>query len=291
MVETEALLGNEIWLREHGATSDQDFEYLHRMKSQGKSTVLLALNNTKLISSSPRDSFSVVAAFAISDRIRPEAPSVISQLHRQGIETWMISGDNEITAQAVARFVGIPSENVIAGVLPKQKAEKIGWLQSLPRRNIKKHKYRLSEKEKRKVVAMVGDGINDAPALTAADVGIAMGSGSDIALSSADFVLLTSNLQTLLILTDLSRKVFRRIKFNFAWATVYNLITIPIAAGAIYPARHATLSPIWASLAMALSSTSVVCSSLLLRLYSPPQFKDGATVSEIATTEKNYVVA
>jgi Cu+-exporting ATPase len=122
-IETRALLGNETWLREHGATADQDSEQLHRMKLQGKSTVVLALDNAEMdtTSSSPRSKFSVVAIFAISDRIRPEAPSVISQLHEQGIETWMISGDNAITAQAVARSVGIPSENVIAGVLPQQK--------------------------------------------------------------------------------------------------------------------------------------------------------------------------
>ena len=123
ITETRALLGNETWLREHGATADQDFDQLHRMKLQGKSTVLLALDNTEIdtASSSPRGSFSIVAIFAISDRIRPEAPAVISQLHVQEIETWMISGDNEITAQSVARSVGIPSENVIAGVLPQQK--------------------------------------------------------------------------------------------------------------------------------------------------------------------------
>jgi Cu+-exporting ATPase len=123
ITETRALLGNETWLREHGATADQDFEQLHRMKLQGNSTVLLALDNTEIdsASSSPRGNFSIAAIFAISDRIRPEAPSVISQLHEQEIETWMISGDNEITAQTVARSVGIPSENVIAGVLPQQK--------------------------------------------------------------------------------------------------------------------------------------------------------------------------
>jgi Cu+-exporting ATPase len=111
------------WLREHGARADgQDYK-MQRLNLQGKSTVLLALDNTEIdmTSSSPRGKFSIVAVFAISDRIRPEATSVISQLHVQDIETWMISGDNEITAQAVARSVGIPSENVIAGVLPQQK--------------------------------------------------------------------------------------------------------------------------------------------------------------------------
>ena len=128
VVETRAFLGNETWLREQGATSDQDSEPLHRMKSQGKSVVLLALDNAILDErppppppSSPGSDFSIVAVFAISDPIRPEAAFIISQLHGQDIETWMISGDNEITAQAVARSVGIPSDNVVSGVLPQQK--------------------------------------------------------------------------------------------------------------------------------------------------------------------------
>ncbi|KDR84367.1 hypothetical protein GALMADRAFT_56340 [Galerina marginata CBS 339.88] len=287
--EIGAIMGNETWLSEHGAIPNQhDSELLHRMKLEGKSVVLLALSSQEEsivpLPAKPGPPFSIAALFAVADPVRAEAPWVITQLHSQGIETWMISGDNQITATAVAKLVGIPSANVIAGVLPPQKADKIRWLQTLPRIQAAGRK-RIGKNNSgvgRQIVAMVGDGINDAPALTAADVGIAMGSGSDIALSSAKFILLSSNLRGLLTLTDLSRKVFNRIKFNFGWATVYNLITLPIAAGVIYPAGHARLNPVWSSLAMALSSTSVVCSSLLLRLYKEPKYLD---VDQGSTTE------
>merc|ERR1711975_64431 len=145
---------------------------------------------------------------------------------------------------------------VIADVLPAGKVDCVLRLQ-----------------ERFGTVAMIGDGVNDAPALTAADVGIAIGAGSDVAISAAGFVLIKSDLDTLLTLIELSRAVFRRVKFNFLWASVYNIVALPIAAGVLYPIKtngsYTRLDPVWASLAMALSSVSVISSSLLLRSKLP----------------------
>ncbi|KAJ3018225.1 hypothetical protein NUW54_g392 [Trametes sanguinea] len=228
-----AIIGNEAWMEEHQACVDGRLaDLLHTWKDEGKSVVLLAAQRE---AADPSAHFVVLAAFAVADPIRPEAKRVIAKLHEQGLGTWMISGDNTMTAKAVARSVGIPETNVIAEVLPHQKAEKVQWLQQVgmkrPQRGLARifGRNRLND---RCIVAMVGDGINDAPALTAADVGIAIGSGSDVAISSASFILF--------------------------WASIYNIIALPIAAGVIYPAGHARLPPVWASLAMALSSVSVV---------------------------------
>ncbi|KAH9918191.1 heavy metal translocatin [Epithele typhae] len=266
-----AVVGNEAWMEEHGARVDgRVADLLFAWKSEGKSVVLLAVKRAE----EGDEAFVVVAVFAVADKVRPEAKEVIARLQAQGLGTWMISGDNTITAKAVARGVGIPETNVIAEVLPHQKAEQIQNLQRVGQKRPLSKVARLLGRRRlneRCIVAMVGDGINDAPALAAADVGIAIGSGSDVAISSAAFILVSSNLRGLLTLTDLSRVVFNRVKFNFMWASVYNLVALPIAAGVVYPAGHARLSPVWASLAMALSSVSVVCSSLLLRLYREPK--------------------
>ncbi|EGN93061.1 hypothetical protein SERLA73DRAFT_127002 [Serpula lacrymans var. lacrymans S7.3] len=273
-LECSAIIGNEAWMYEHDVMiNDFISQKLEVWKTEAKSVILLAIKER----SEEESHFRVAAIFSVSDPLRPEAKAIVRCLQDQGIGTWMISGDNEVTAKAVAQTVGIPATNVIAGVLPHEKAEGIRHLQqngtkrTLPRwqtfftTNLKR---RLND---RCVVAMVGDGINDAPALAASDVGIAIGSGSDVALSSASFILVSSDLQSLLTLSDLSRKVFNRVKLNFLWALVYNLIALPVAAGVIYPAGHARLDPVWASLAMALSSVSVVCSSLLLKLYKEPK--------------------
>jgi P-type E1-E2 ATPase len=234
---------------------------LSSYKSGSKSVALAAIGLD-----GEQTDWRLVAIFSISDPVREEAPAIIKALKQRGTDVWMLSGDNQITANAIGAQVGIRSDNIIAGVLPGQKAEKIQYLQ----RSLKSRTSSGTEHpDKRAMIAMVGDGINDSPALTTADVGIAIGSGSDIAISSAEFVLVSSNLTTLITLLDLSKFVFRRIKFNFAWALVYNLIALPVAAGVLYPVVsngvHIRLDPVWASLAMAASSISVVCSSLALR--------------------------
>lgn len=172
----------------------------------------------------------------------------------------MITGDNSLTANAIAKEIGIT--NVVSEVLPDEKEAQIKRIRQLKQNDSNKSKC---------VIAMVGDGINDAPALAAADVGIALSSGADLAVTSSDFILLNKlhPLICLVTLFDLSRVVFRRVKFNFAWSLVYNMIGLPIAAGVIYPYRNSRLDPVWASAAMALSSVSVVLSSLALRFYKP----------------------
>ncbi|KAI1338764.1 heavy metal translocatin [Xylariaceae sp. FL0016] len=238
---------------------------LQRWKTEAKSVALVATRPRSTSSSDPA-SFEVAVALAISDPVRPETPAVIQALRSRGTDVWMLSGDNAVTAKAVALRIGIPEENVIAEVLPAQKYEKITYLQSTLKARRGNHEEHAT---KRATIAMVGDGINDAPALTTADVGIAVGSGSDVAISSADFVLVHSHLGSVVTLLGLSRTVFRRIKFNFGWALIYNLVALPVAAGCLYPiivnGQHVRLDPVWASLAMALSSISVVMSSLALR--------------------------
>jgi len=264
-VDVDVLVGNEQLMSGYeiiiGTSSRSNLQH---WKEQGKSVALIATRMSTPSAGRSSTAWTLNAMFAISDAVRPEAPSTIAALQKRGIDVWMLSGDNPTTARAVGRIVGIPESNVIAGVLPDQKAAKIKWLQKSlqPRKN-----------RPRATVAMVGDGINDSPALTMADVGIAIGSGSDVAISSADFILISSDLKALLTLIDLSRKVFRRVWFNFGWALIYNLMAMPIAAGVLYPivskGTHITLDPVWASLAMALSSVSVVCSSLILRSKVP----------------------
>ncbi|KAG1474580.1 hypothetical protein G6F56_000280 [Rhizopus delemar] len=213
----------------------------------------------------------MLSQLAVADIPRPEAPTLIAELRKRNIEVWMITGDNERTGRVIGEKLGIPHEFVLAGVKPEQKADKI---RNLQRRGIrdKENKGRTGWKNKTKpaVVAMIGDGINDSPALAQSDVGVSVGSATDIAIEAASIVLIKNNLMDLLTMYDISRTVVRRIRLNFLWAFIYNVIAIPVAAGIFYPIAGEGLPPYIAGLAMVASSISVVCSSLLLRLYRVP---------------------
>ncbi|KAF9135393.1 serine/threonine protein kinase Ran1 [Mortierella sp. 14UC] len=236
----------------------------------------------------------IVAQVAVADTARPEAADVIVSLAAQGIETWMLTGDHPTTAQAIAGQLGI--SRVMAGVLPEDKANKVKQLQQAGRASSSnasahwhkifgpKHAYQPTSVElgpvsgsspqksframRPAIVAMVGDGINDSPALAQANLGISVGSATDIAIEAASIVLLRDTLTDLLVMRDLAKTVVRRIQINFLWAFMYNAVMIPIAAGVLVAwSRSAVIGPSWAGLAMAASSVSVVLSSLRLRSY------------------------
>ena len=219
-------IGNRRWLEETGIHQFPD-DVLHGFENAAKTAVLVAAEDRLL------------GVIAIADTIKDDAKQTIQQLKGLGIDVWMITGDNERTASAVAAQVGI--ENVIAGVLPADKANKVDELRKTG-----------------KIVAMVGDGINDAPALAAADIGIAMGTGADVALEAADIALMHGSTQGVADAINLSKATMRKIRQNLFWAFFYNVLGIPLAGFGI-------LSPIIAGAAMAFSSVSVVSNSLLLK--------------------------
>ncbi|MBI5448817.1 copper-translocating P-type ATPase, partial [Candidatus Gottesmanbacteria bacterium] len=191
-----------------------------------------------------------VALIAIADTIKTEAKDTVAALKRMGITVWMITGDNEVTARAIAKQAGIA--NVLAGVLPQEKAAKI-------------QEFKSSKLIKKPVVAFAGDGINDAPGLAAADVGIAMGTGTDIAMESAGITLLNKDLRSVVSALKLSKTTLTIIKQNLFWAFGYNVILIPVAMGVLYPVTGWLLNPALAAFAMAASSISVVGNSLRLK--------------------------
>jgi Cu+-exporting ATPase len=192
----------------------------------------------------------LLGVLGVADRPRSNAAAAIGRLKQMGLEIVMLTGDNEVTAQAIAGEVAPNHEidRVIAGVMPDRKAMEIEALQKAG-----------------KVVAMVGDGINDAPALAAADVGIAIGTGTDVAIEASDITLMRPDLGAVADAILLSRKTLQVIKQNLFWAFIYNVLGIPIAAGALYPFTGWLLSPMIAAAAMSFSSISVVVNSLRLR--------------------------
>jgi P-type Cu+ transporter len=228
------LLGNRTLMDARGIDVDALAPLAARLAAEGKTVVYLALGGRAL------------GLIAVADVLKPEAAEVVAALAQRGLDVVMLTGDASPTAEAIAVAAGV--KRVHAEVLPEDKAREIAKLQDEGRR-----------------VAMVGDGINDAPALARADVGIAMGSGTDVAIEAADVTLVRGDLRGVVAAVDLSRRTIRIIKQNLVWAFGYNVVLIPVAAGVLYPIWGIQLSPILAGAAMAFSSVSVVTNSLRLK--------------------------
>ncbi|MEO8449522.1 MAG: heavy metal translocating P-type ATPase [Gemmatimonadota bacterium] len=233
------VIGTDRFLDEYGVSTEALAERIARLESDGKTTMYVAANGVLL------------GAIAVADRPRATTALAVQRLEQLGIEVVMVTGDRRATAEAVARAVGIAK--VVAEVLPEGKVREVAARQTAGQ-----------------VVGMVGDGINDAPALARADVGIAMGSGTDIAINAGQITVMRPDLTGVADAIALSRRTMQIMHQNLFWALVYNVIGIPIAAGALYPALGLMLSPVLASAAMALSSVSVVTNSLRLRRWRAP---------------------
>lgn len=232
--EHQVVVGADRFMQQQGLQPDSFGSDAEQWAKQGQTPVYVAIDGAP------------AAVLGVADPIKPESQQIVAALHRHGLRVAMISGDNHDTASAVAGKLGI--DRVIAGVLPDGKVDAIQQLCS------DGHK-----------LAFVGDGINDAPALAHADVGIAIGSGTDVAIESADVVLMSGNLQGVVNALELSRQTLRNIKQNLFWAFIYNVVLIPVAAGALYYGWGILLSPMLAAAAMALSSVFVVSNALRLR--------------------------
>ncbi len=191
---------------------------------------------------------------AVADTLKPEASQAVRELEALELEVWMLTGDTRAAADAIAEEAGIPPERVLAEVLPHRKAQAVKELQ-----------------DSGKVVAMVGDGINDAPALAQAHLGIAIGTGADVAMAASDVTLIGGDPRGVVTAIALSRRTVGVIRQGLAWAFAYNVLLIPVAMGALYPAFHILLNPVLAAAAMAMSSVSVVTNALRLRRFHRPQ--------------------
>jgi Cu+-exporting ATPase len=236
--EKSVLLGNLKLMLESGIDVGGLTPISEQLSSEGKTPMYLAVDNK------------ASGVIAVADTLKENSQKAVAQLHKLGLEVVMITGDNHRTADAIAKQVDI--DRVLAEVLPEQKAKEIRRLQ-----------------DEGKVVAMVGDGINDAPALAQADIGIAIGTGTDVAMEASDITLIKGDLGGVVTAIQLSKRTMRTIKQNLFWAFFYNTAGIPIAAGVLYPFFGILLNPMFAAVAMAFSSVSVVTNSLRLRQFKP----------------------
>jgi Cu2+-exporting ATPase len=236
--ENRVLIGNLRLMRREQVNVDGLADRAADLAAQGKTAMFVAMDGRPL------------GMIAVADTIRESARMAVDGLHKAGVKTVMLTGDQQRTADAVARALGI--DTVVAEVLPADKAAKI---QELQRSGTK--------------VAMVGDGVNDAPALAQADIGIAIGAGTDVAVETADIVLVRDNPADVGYALTIARAVRTKIKQNLFWAAIYNVLAIPIAAGVLYPSLGILLRPEWAALLMSASTIIVTFNALLLRRISP----------------------
>lgn len=237
--DKDVLAGNKKLLESQDIEIPQSvLEEYGRLEDLSKTIILIGVDRE------------IKGILSLSDKIKANSKRTIEELHKMGIETYMLTGDNKKTASTVASAVGI--DNVCAGVLPENKLDIVKNLQ-----------------KEDKTVLFVGDGINDAPALTQANIGVAMGNGTDIAMESGDIVVMEGDLENVVAAVQFSKKVMTRIKENLFWAFAYNVILIPLAAGALYAGFGIMFMPEWSALAMALSSVTVISLSLALKGYVP----------------------
>jgi len=236
------LVGNEALMIDNNISIDSYKAKFNEFQGQGKTTVLISVKKE------------IKGIIGISDKMKDQAPYALEKLREKGLDIYMLTGDNKQTALSIGKQLSFDENHILAEVLPNEKAEKIKELQEL---------------EDKKIIGMVGDGINDAPALAQADVGIAIGSGTDIAIETADIVLMRGDLRNVVSAINLSKKTYRKMVTNLFWAFIYNLIGIPIAAGVLYYVTGFFLPPYLAAVFMASSSVSVVTNALFLKKYEP----------------------
>lgn len=239
------LLGNRKLMRERGVDLGELLAQAEALEADGKTAMFLAVAGTP------------AGLIAVADTVKEHSAEAVARLRRLGIEVAMITGDNRRTAEAIARQVGI--DRVLAEVLPQDKAEEVRKLQAQGRQ-----------------VAMVGDGINDAPALAQAQVGLAIGSGTDVAKETGDVILIKDDIRDVIVALEIARATMRKVKQNLFWAFVYNMLGIPLGAGLFYPFAALVISPELAGLMMAVSSVSVTLNTLLLKGFKPSIRRDDA---------------
>jgi Cu+-exporting ATPase len=244
----DVLVGNGALLAERGIGADSPRESGEWLAASGATPVYVAIDGE------------ATGVIGIADTVKPESREAVAELRALGLDVWMLTGDNRATAEAIARQVGIAPDHVLAEILPSEKAAMVRALQAEGR-----------------IVAMVGDGINDAPALAQADLGIAIGTGTDVAMAASDITLIGGELTNIVVAIALSRKTVATIRQGLFWAFAYNMALIPLAMGLLYPFTGIVLNPMIAAGAMALSSFSVVTNALRLRGFKRP--KDAAEIA------------